>query len=550
MSTPAPGRPKPVALIILDGWGLAPDINGNAVRLARTPNMDRWVATYPHTMLGCAGEDVGLTEGQMGNSNVGHLNLGAGRVVYQDLARINRSIAGGEFFSNPTLVGAARAGAEPGRTLHFLGLLSPGGVHSHQDHLFALLRLARQCGAADVAVHAFLDGRDVPPRSAGPFLAELREAAAEAGVGRVATVSGRYYAMDRDRRWERTEKAYVAMVAGQGRTAPSAEAALEEAYRRGETDEFVEPTVIVEGAGDKAGHDVPVARVKDGDPVIFFNFRADRARQLTRAFVARSFDGFERPGGRLALRFVTMTSYDAAFAVPVAFPPERVTATLGEVVSRSGLRQLRVAETEKYAHVTYFFSGGQETPFPGEDRVLVPSPRVATYDLKPEMSAPEVTAEAVKRIESGEYDLIVLNFANADMVGHTGDLHAAIRAVEAVDRGAGRVVTAVLGAGGVALVCSDHGNAEQMIDPETGQAHTAHTTSPGPLVLASRAWEGRAVDLPRGILADVAPTVLDIMGLGKPPEMTGVSRLAGSGLPPAATPGGPPGDPPGKEASL
>lgn len=525
--TAASGRPRPVALVILDGWGLAPDINGNAVRRARTPNMDRWFRSYPHTELGCSGETVGLAEGQMGNSNVGHLNLGAGRVVYQDLQRINRAIAGGEFFRNPVLLDAVRHAARPGASLHLMGLLSPGGVHSHQNHLFALLDLAARCQVTDVAVHAFLDGRDVPPQSALPYVADLGAAIDRAGVGRVATVSGRYYAMDRDRRWDRTAKAYLAMVSGEGRTARSAAEAVEQAYALGETDEFVQPTVIVTGPGDR-----PQALVKNGDSIIFFNFRPDRARQLTRAFISPSFDGFTRPGGRLDLHFVTMTSYDATFPVPVAFPPEEVTNTLGEVVSKAGLRQLRIAETEKYAHVTYFFSGGREEPFPGEDRVLIPSPKVATYDRKPEMSAPEVAAEAVKRIRSGDYDLIVLNFANADMVGHTGDFDAAVRAVEAVDRAAGQVVGAVLEQGGVAMVLSDHGNAEQMIDLDTGQPHTAHTTSPVPFVLVGRAGAlpeadrtRPAPELPPGILADVAPTVLDIMGLEKPPEMTGVSLL-------------------------
>jgi len=521
--SPAPSRPRPVTLVILDGWGLAPDVNGNAVRRAKTPNMDLWTAGYPHTSLGCAGEAVGLVAGQMGNSNVGHLNLGAGRVVYQDLARINRAVADGTFFENPVLVEAARRAAAGGRTLHLMGLLSPGGVHSHQEHLFALLRLAARAGVGDVVVHAFLDGRDEPPQSALPFLEELRRAIAETGVGRVGTVSGRYYAMDRDRRWERTEKAYLAIVAGRGRTADSAEQAVKSAYERGETDEFVEPTVIV----DQGSPPRPVGLVRAGDSVVFFNFRPDRARQLTRAFIFEDFDGFQRPGGRVEdLYFVTMTRYDETFPAPVAFPPERIRRTLGEVVAQAGLTQLRIAETEKYAHVTYFFSGGEEKPFPGEDRVLIPSPKVPTYDTKPEMSAPEVAAEAVKRIQSGKYDLIVLNFANADMVGHTGDFDAAVRAIQAVDQAAGKVVRAVSAAGGVAFVLSDHGNAEQMIDPDTGQPHTAHTTSPVPFIAVGPvSIVGPARELRPGILADVAPTVLAVMGLEKPPEMTGTSLL-------------------------
>ena len=522
------GRPRPVVLVVLDGWGLAPDVNGNAVRRARTPNMDRWFSTYPHTSLACAGEAVGLTAEQMGNSNVGHLNLGAGRVVYQDLARISRAVASGGLFRNPVLLEAMSAAA--GRTLHFLGLLSPGGVHSHQEHLFALLDMAARNGVRDVGVHAFLDGRDVPPRSALPDIAALEAAISRTGVGRVATVSGRYYAMDRDRRWERTEKAYRAMVAGEGRRAGSAREAVEVAYARGETDEFVEPTVIVGEGG------APAALIRNGDVVVSFNFRPDRARQLTRAFILPSFNGFPRPGGYPELRLVTMTKYDTTFPVPAVFAPEDIRDTLGEVVSKAGLRQLRIAETEKYAHVTYFFSGGREAPFPGEDRVLIPSPKVATYDRKPEMSAPEVAAEAVKRIESNEYDLIVLNFANADMVGHTGDFDAAVRAIEATDRVAGRVVAAVLAGDGVALVLSDHGNAEQMIDRDTGQARTAHTTFPVPFVVIGRRYESAgggdpgaaaapAPAWPPGILADVAPTVLDIMQLPAPPEMTGRSLL-------------------------
>ncbi|RJQ05200.1 MAG: 2,3-bisphosphoglycerate-independent phosphoglycerate mutase [Bacillota bacterium] len=511
-------------MVILDGWGVAPDMNGNAVRRARTPNMDEWMSDYPHTVLGCAGLTVGLTDGQMGNSNVGHLNLGAGRVVYQDLARIDRAIADGDFYDNPILLGAARVGSEPGRRLHLMGLVSPGGVHSHQRHLHALLGLAARAGTRDLVVHAFLDGRDVPPKSALPYLDDLEAAIREAGAGRVATVAGRYYAMDRDRRWDRTAKAYRGMVAGEGRTALSAREAVERAYDLGETDEFVEPTVIVSGPDG-----VPVGKVREGDAVVFFNFRPDRARQLTRAFVFREFDGFERPGGHLPLHFVTMTLYDATFPVPVAFPPEAVRNTLGEVVSKAGLRQLRIAETEKYAHVTYFFSGGEERPFPGEDRCLIPSPKVSTYDRKPEMSAPAVASEAVERIASDVYDLVVLNFANADMVGHTGDFSAAVKAVEAVDRAAGRVVRATLERGGVALVLSDHGNAERMIDLQTGQPQTAHTVSPVPFALVGASYRGEPVKLRPGILADVAPTVLDIMGLEKPREMTGQSLLEQTG---------------------
>ncbi len=506
--------------------------------------MDHWVASYPHAVLGCSGGSVGLPDGQMGNSNVGHLNLGAGRIVYQDLARIGQAVASGEFHENPVLLDAARRATATGHTLHFAGLLSPGGVHSHQDHLFALLDLAARVGVKDVVVHAFLDGRDEPPQSAKPFMAALEAVMAQSKAGRVGTVSGRYYAMDRDRRWDRTAKAYRAMVTGEGRLAFSPQAAIDAAYARGETDEFVEPTAVTRGDGPgptavTRGNgpgptavtrgDGPVGLVKSGDSLVFFNFRADRIRQIARAFIFSDFDGFERPGGFLTeLAVATLTEYDRTFPVPVAFPPQPVTGTLGEVVSKAGLAQLRIAETEKYAHVTYFFSGGEETPFPGEDRALVPSAKVATYDLKPEMSAPEVAAEAVKRIESGRYDLIVLNFANADMVGHTGDFDAAVRAIQAVDHAAGKAVSAALARGGVAVVVSDHGNAEQMIDTDTGQAHTAHTTSPVPLVVVGpEALVGSARALRAGILADVAPTVLDLMGLKKPPQMTGTSLLRG-----------------------
>ncbi|MCL6450051.1 MAG: 2,3-bisphosphoglycerate-independent phosphoglycerate mutase [Acetobacteraceae bacterium] len=503
------GRARPVVLIVIDGLGINPRLEGNAVRAARTPCLDGIAAEYPHSALQAHGEAVGLLPGQMGNSNVGHLNLGAGRIVYQDLVRINRSIRSGEFFSNPALVRAAEQ-ARGGRALHLMGLLSDGGVHSHLDHLLALLELAARRGCTEVFVHCFLDGRDVPPACAAKYLEALEAGMAARGVGRVATVMGRYFAMDRDGRWARTERAYRAMVLGEGEAAAGALEALRAAYARDETDEFVAPTVIMDGGR-------PVGRVSPGDSVVFFNFRADRARQITRAFTEPGFDGFVRPGGLLPLYFVGLTQYDEELRIPYAFAPNLLTNTLGEVVSRAGLRQLRIAETEKYAHVTYFFSGGREEPFEGEDRRLIPSPRVATYDLKPEMSAFEVTDAVLAELRRGTYHLVVLNYANLDMVGHTGVMEAAVRAVEAVDRCLGRVLNAVLALGGAALVVSDHGNAEQMLDLETGQPHTAHTSNPVPCVLVDPAR--RAAALQSGILAGVAPTLLELLGLKPPPEM-------------------------------
>ncbi|MBX6377112.1 MAG: 2,3-bisphosphoglycerate-independent phosphoglycerate mutase [Clostridia bacterium] len=521
----------PVALIVLDGWGLRDETTGNAVRLARTPVMDALTATHPFTTLRADGEAVGLLPGQMGNSNVGHLNLGAGRVVYQDLTRIHRALADGGFERNPVIV-AALAAARPdgagGRvpTLHLLGLLSDGGVHSHIDHALALVDLAARVGVRRLALHAFLDGRDVPPTSAGPFLEAAERRLREAGLGRVATVSGRYYAMDRDRRWDRTEKAYRAIAEGVGPRAPSAMAALEAAYARGETDEFVTPTVVVPDGGEPL-------RVEPGDSLFFFNFRADRARQLTWAFVQEDFAGFARR--RLPVHFATMTRYDETLDVPVAFPPQDLRRTMGEVVSEAGLTQLRIAETEKYAHVTYFFNGGREEVFPGEERILVPSPRVATYDLQPEMSAPEVTERLLERLGAagGPPRFVVLNYANPDMVGHTGVLEAAIAAVETVDRCLGRVIEALLSLRGAALVLADHGNAETMIDPETGGPHTAHTLNPVPCVLV--AADGVRRRLRPGILADAAPTLLELLGLPAPPEMTGRSLVV-SASPTGATP--------------
>jgi len=472
--------------------------------------MDRLLATYPSATLTTCGEAVGLPAGQMGNSEVGHLNLGAGRIVYQDLTRIDKAVADGELATNP-VVQATFARARKKGTLHLVGLLSPGGVHSHERHLHALLRLAGDAGVKRIRVHAFLDGRDTAPRSAKKSI-EATESVLRAIPGSaVATVSGRFFGMDRDKRWDRVEKAYRAMVSGEGLRAASPSKALEDAYARGESDEFVTPTVIdgVDGS------------IRDGDTVLAFNFRPDRMRQISRALADPAFDEFPRPWRPADLHYVTMTEYDETFPYPVIFTDEPLRHTLGEVVSRAGIRQLRIAETEKYAHVTYFFNGSEETPFPGEDRILIPSPKVTTYDQKPEMSALEVTEELERRLDGRTYGFFVLNFANADMVGHTGVLEAAVRAVETVDRCLGRVLEAVGRGGGLALVTADHGNAEQMIDEETGGPHTAHTLNPVPVLIAA----GEARPVRSGILADVAPTILGLMDLKAPPEMTGSSLL-------------------------
>jgi 2,3-bisphosphoglycerate-independent phosphoglycerate mutase len=507
----------PMVLVILDGWGLRAEEEGNAIARARTPHMDHFWATYPHTTLGTSGEDVGLPDGQMGNSEVGHLNIGAGRIVYQELTRITRAIRDGSFFTNKALVAAVEHVQATGGALHLMGLLSDGGVHSHISHLFALLELARRHNLSKVYIHCFLDGRDVPPDNAGEYIQQLEEKCRELGTGIIATVMGRYYAMDRDRRWDRTRRAYEAMVLGKGLTASSAMEALEESYRRGETDEFVQPTVIT-----RAG--APVALVESGDAVIFYNFRPDRARQITRAFVDEDFTGFERPANRPRVHFTCMTLYDKTINVPVAFEPHHPTNTLGEVISRLGLRQLRLAETEKYAHVTFFFNGGVETPYPGEDRLLIPSPKVATYDQKPEMSAPEVTEAFLEQLASGKYQVIIMNYANADMVGHTGDMDAAIKAIETVDRCVGKVVKAVQEKGGTVIITADHGNADEMLDPHSGHPHTAHTTNRAPFILIGED-AGRVKLRPGGILADIAPTMLDLMGVPRPPEMTGKSLI-------------------------
>lgn len=501
---------KPVALIIMDGFGYNHSSYGNAIRAAKTPNLDRLLAKYPHTLIGASGMNVGLPDGQMGNSEVGHTNIGAGRIVYQELTRISKSIKEGDFFKNEAFKKAVANCRENNSALHLFGLLSDGGVHSHNTHLYGLLKLAKEEGLSKVYVHCFLDGRDVPPTSGADFVEELEKKMNEIGVGKIATVMGRYYAMDRDNRWERVEKAYSAIVYGEGVECDTAVEAVKASYAAEVTDEFVVPAVI-----DKNG------TVKPNDSVIFYNFRPDRAREITRTFVDDEFKGFERRNGRFPLYYVCMTQYDATMPnVDIAFRPEGLTNTLGEYISKLGMTQLRIAETEKYAHVTFFFNGGVEAPFENEDRVLIPSPKVATYDLQPEMSACPVCDEVVKRIESGKYDVIILNYANCDMVGHTGVFEAAVKAVEAVDTCMGRTVDAILKMGGVALVTADHGNADKMYE-EDGSPFTAHTTNLVPLIIAGA---GEDITLREGgVLADLSPTILKILGIKQPEEMTGES---------------------------
>ncbi|WP_349255739.1 2,3-bisphosphoglycerate-independent phosphoglycerate mutase [Methylocaldum sp.] len=508
-------RPKPVVLIILDGFGYSETKDHNAIALAKTPTWTQLWNTCPHTLLNCSGEVVGLPDDQMGNSEVGHLHLGAGRLIYQDFTLISKAVRDRSFYSNPILCEAVDKALQNNKALHILGLLSPGGVHSHETHIHAMAELAVRKGLRKVYVHAFLDGRDMPPKSAGDSIRAMDAKFTELSAGRIASIIGRFYAMDRDNRWERVQQAYELIVQGKADyRAQSAIEGLKQAYNRGESDEFVKATSIV--PDDEA----PVT-LKDGDIVVFMNFRADRARELTRALNEPDFSGFHREIVPKLGGFVTLTEYHQDFKFPVAYPPESMTNSLGEVLSKHGLKQLRLAETEKYAHVTFFFNGGVETPFPGETRILVPSPKVKTYDLKPEMSAPEVTDELVNAIECGEYDVIICNYANGDMVGHTGDLAASIRAVETLDESLGWVVEALEKVGGELLITADHGNVEQMIDPSNGGVQTAHSVNPVPLVYKGR--NGQLSD--GGNLADVAPTLLAIIGIEKPAEMTGRSLL-------------------------
>lgn len=508
---------KPLVLMILDGWGINPSPDHNAVALATAPHLSGYLQQFPHVQIRTSGMAVGLPEGQMGNSEVGHLNLGAGRIVYQDFTRITKSIEDGDFFTNPVFLDCIAKVKQHNGRLHLAGLLSDGGVHSHNTHLYALVELAKQQGLADVFIHCLLDGRDTPPQSGAGYLAELESTLQKLGCGRIATVMGRYYAMDRDNRWERVEKAYNALVLGQGECSVSAAELIERSYQAGVTDEFVVPSVICADGR-------PVGTINDNDGVIFFNFRSDRAREITRALTFEQFDGFSRQRVPQLASYVCMTEYDATFGLPIAYPQQELTNILGGVLADAGLRQLRIAETEKYAHVTFFFNGGVETPFPNEDRVLIPSPKeVATYDQKPEMSAYLVTDELIARLEQDRYDVVILNFANCDMVGHTGILPAAIKAVEAVDACAGRIVEKVRSLGGTVLITADHGNAEQMVD-EKGEPHTAHTTNPVWLILVDD--NRRDVILKEGgKLADIAPTMLKLLGLPQPHEMTGESLL-------------------------
>ena len=510
------------ALIIMDGFGIAPNQHRNAILEAGTPELDKLCARFPHTTIGASGMDVGLPDGQMGNSEVGHLNLGAGRIVYQELTRITKDIQDGEFFKKPELIWAIDTARDNGGDLHLMGLLSDGGVHSHNSHLYALLEMAKQRGMERVYVHCFLDGRDVPPSSGLDYVRQLEEKMAEIGVGKIATVMGRYWAMDRDNLWDRVKRAYDAMVYGEGLTAQSAEEAVQLSYDKGETDEFVQPTVVLQDGK-------PVACMKANDSIVFYNFRPDRARQLTRAFIYPDFDGFERKGGFFPTQYVTMTQYDETFTgLRVVNKPVTLKNTLGEYLAANGKTQLRIAETQKYAHVTFFFNGGVEAPNENEDRCLIPSSKVATFDLKPEMSAQEIADEACRRIESGKYDFMILNFANCDMVGHTGVIPAAVSAVKAVDACVGQVVDCILAQGGRCIVTADHGNADQMVDPANGEPFTAHTTNPVPFILCDPALTH--VQLRKnGKLADIAPTLLEMAHMPQPEEMTGVSMICHAG---------------------
>ncbi|RMH69291.1 MAG: 2,3-bisphosphoglycerate-independent phosphoglycerate mutase [Gemmatimonadetes bacterium] len=503
-------------LMILDGWGLSDNPDHNAIAQANLPHWHQWRNSYPHTTIRCSGYDVGLPEGQMGNSEVGHLNLGAGRIVYQDITRINLAIKDGSFFHNTALLGAIEHAKAHHSALHLIGLLSDGGVHSHQDHLYALLKLAKAQGLTRVYIHAIMDGRDTSPTGGEAYLRALQDQIHQIGVGQIASIVGRYYAMDRDKRWERTKLGYDLMTQGLGTKATQPVQAIREFYTKDPRgDEFAHPIVIVDEQNQ------PTGTIGDQDSIIFFNFRADRARQLTHALVDTDFDGFERPQ-HPNVHYVMMTQYEDTFDLPVAFPPQSLSRIFGEVVAAHGLNQLRTAETEKYAHVTYFFNGGEETPFEGEDRILIPSPKVPTYDMKPEMSAYELTESTLNQLKTEKYDVVILNFANPDMVGHTGVLEAAVKAVEAVDECANRIIEEVRRQGGIVLVTADHGNAEKMLDYETGKPWTAHTTNLTPLILIDDEYQGT---LKPGKLGDIAPTMLELMGIQQPQEMTGESLL-------------------------
>ena len=501
-------------LMILDGFGINPNKEGNAIALANTPNIDKLMKKYPVAEIHTSGADVGLPEGQMGNSEVGHTNIGAGRIVYQELTRITKSIEDGDFFTNQEFIEAIDNCKKNNSKLHILGLVSDGGVHSHIRHLYGLLEMAKRRDFEDVYIHCFLDGRDTPPASAETYIMKLDEKMREKGVGKIASISGRFYAMDRDKRWERVKKCYDAIVNGEGNKSGSAISAIESSYQKEVFDEFVEPTLICNG-------DTPIATIGENDSVIFFNFRPDRAREITRALVDPNFDGFENKD--LNLFFVCFTSYDETMPnVRIAFKKDPLVNTFGEVVSKKGYTQLRIAETEKYAHVTFFFNGGEEKQYEGEDRILIPSPKVETYDMKPEMSAYEVTEKVVDAINSQKYNAIILNYANPDMVGHTGSLDAAIKAIETIDECVGKVVEAILNNDGTLLITADHGNSEQMIDYKTGEPHTAHTTNPVPIILVSN---DNKYKIKTGRLADLAPTLLELMNIEKPKEMTGNSLL-------------------------
>ncbi len=510
------GGKRPTVLLILDGYGFREEKEHNAIALADTPVMDRLMKECPFVLGNASGLAVGLPEGQMGSSEVGHLNMGAGRIVYQDLTRITKEIEEGGFFENEALLKAINNAKENGTSLHLYGLLSDGGVHSHNSHLYALLELAKRHGLEKVYVHCFTDGRDTPPESGKDYVKELQEKMDQIGCGKIATVMGRYYAMDRDNNWDRVEKAYRALTLGEGVTADSAAEAVTQSYKKGETDEFIQPTVVMENGS-------PVATIEDGDSIIFFNFRPDRAREITRAFCSDEFDSFDR-GSRKQVTYVCFTDYDVTIPnKEIAFGKVVMTNTFGEWLAANGLKQARIAETEKYAHVTFFFNGGVEEPNKGEDRFLIPSPKVATYDLQPQMSAPQVCDTLVEKIRSGAYDVIVTNFANADMVGHTGVESATIEAVECLDQCIGKIVEAIEEVNGQLFICADHGNAEMLVDPATGDPLTAHTTDPVPFILVN--YDPAYTLREGGCLADIAPTLIEMMGMEKPAEMTGESLL-------------------------